>query len=109
MHEIVKDILQSYNMNETEECVKALEKLEEDIAFAKEIVSGKRKRCEKCDDYYLVNSFQHSTETTEGKICTYQDPINSGGNEYADGCIHREYEICPKGHKHLIRQWETRK
>lgn len=107
MNKVVQSILTSLKTNEKK--LEQIKSLEEDIKFAREIISGKYKYCEKCDDYYLTESFMHKTETKEGKVCIYHDPINSGGNDYADGYIHREYEICPKGHKKLVSESETRK
>lgn len=37
------------------------------------------------------------TETKNARICIYRDPINSGGNDYADGFVDITYSICPKG------------
>lgn len=39
-------------------------------------------------------------------VCIYADPINSGGNEYADRDVLYTYKICPKGHKHLVNRKE---
>ena len=86
-----------------------LKEIEEDLQLAYDIVNGKYKYCSECDDYYLTQSFTFTSDTKESKICVYEDYINSGGNEYADGYIHTDYEICPKGHKRILNQMEERK
>lgn len=43
------------------------------------------------------------------KICVYEDPINSGGNDYVDGYADVLYSVCPKGHKHVVDRKERRK
>lgn len=100
MNEIIKDIIKSNKSSSEKE--KALELLENDIEIAKGIISGKWRYCNDCDDYYLAKSFITDKETVEANICTYVDPINSGGNDYAPGYKDITYRICPKGHKHTI-------
>lgn len=39
----------------------------------------------------------------------YEDPINSGGNDYIDGYADILYSVCPKGHKHVVDRKERRK
>ena len=70
------------------------------------ILSGKFQYCQDCDDYYLAKSFLSDSETKNARICIYQDPINSGGNDYADGYVDIKYSICPKGHKHEVSRKE---
>lgn len=79
-----------------------LDKLSDEIEMAKGILSGKFQYCPDCDDYYLIKSFLADSETKDTKICVWQDPINIGGNEYADGYLDIIYSICPKGHKHEV-------
>ena len=62
--------------------------------MAKGILSGKFQYCQDCDDYYLAKSFLSDSETKNARICIYQDPINSGGNDYADGYVDIKYSIC---------------
>lgn len=85
---------------------RALLELEKDIDVAKKILSGEYKYCELCDDYYLSKSFIPLLEEKEEEICTYVDPINSGGNTYKNGIVTYRYLLCPKGHKHLIDRKE---
>ena len=106
MNNIVKDII---NKNcSKEEKNKVLDLLRDEIEMAKEILSGKYKYCPDCDDYYLAKSYLTENETRETDICIYQDPINSGGNEYARGYVDITYSICPKGHKHEVSRSERR-
>ena len=84
----------------------ALNSLEKDIEIARKILSEEIIYCENCDDYFLARSFFQDTETKRESVCTYSDPINSGGNEYADRDVLYTYLICPKGHKHLIYRKE---
>ena len=39
-------------------------------------------------------------------VCVYEDPINSGGNDYVDGYADISYSVCPKGHKHVVDRRE---
>lgn len=92
-----------------EEKNKALDELSEEIKVAKGIISGKYKYCPDCDDYYLAKSFLSDGETKPTRICIYEDPINSGGNDYVDGYVNITYSICPKGHRHEVSRNERRK
>lgn len=85
---------------------KQLDVLSNEIQIAKDIMDGKYKYCHECNDYYITESFLTRTETRETKICTYNNPINSGGNDYADGYVDITYSVCPKGHKHEISRNE---
>lgn len=87
----------------------ALDLLGKELEIAKDIVSGKFTICHECRDYYLTESFILKEETREQKICTYYDPINSGGNDYVDGIVNITYSVCPKGHVHEIYREEKRK
>lgn len=97
MNKLIQNIISKNCKNE--EKYKELESLEDEIKIAKGILSGKFKYCPKCDDYYLAKSFLTDEETKNAKICIYNDPINSGGNEYADGYVDIKYSVCPKNHK----------
>ena len=106
MNNIIKDII---NRNcSKEEKNKVLDLLSDEIEMAKGILSGRYKYCPDCDDYYLAKSYLAETKTRETQICVYQDIINSGGNEYADGFLDITYSICPKGHKHEVSRSERR-
>lgn len=107
MIKTIEDILNITNKKERQ--LEMLEALENEIQIAKDIVNGKYKYCKECKDYYLMESFLTKTETKEEKICIYCDPINSGGNDYADGYVDIVYSICPKGHKHEISRNERKK
>lgn len=91
------------------EKLEALKQYEDDIKTAKDIINGKLTYCEKCKDYYLTKAFFSEIETIPTKICTHEDPINSGGNDYVDGYADITYRVCPKGHKHEINRVERRK
>lgn len=104
MNKIIREIL---DKNVTKEVkYKALDQLYNDIQTAKEILDGKFQYCEECDDYYLAESFLTKKDSIPSKICTWRDPINSGGNEYKDGYIDITWRVCPKGHKHEINREE---
>lgn len=55
MNKIIKDIINS-SCNK-EEKLKSLDLLNEDITVARDILSGKLKYCEDCDDYYIADFF----------------------------------------------------
>lgn len=99
MDKTIKNILDRYCPKSDK--LKALESLQQDIIFAKGVLEGKFRRCPHCDDYYLVKSFQVTSRNEDVQVCTYEDPINSGGNEYSVQKMHRKYSICPKGHEFL--------
>lgn len=107
MKSIIYDILHESWTNESKE--KALNAIAEDLEIARGVLSGKFLYCPECDDYYLAKSYMTETETKETNICTYQDPINSGGNEYESGYLDITYSICPKGHKKVVSSKERRK
>lgn len=108
MNKLVKEIINNDHITNKEKMAK-LKELESDILLGKDIISGKYKYCEKCDDYYLAKSFLTDKSIKNGRICTYVDPINSGGNDYEDGIIETIYSICPKGHKKEIDRKEYKK
>lgn len=91
------------------EKLEALKQYEDDIKTAKDIINGKLTYCDECKDYYLTKSFFSEKEIVPTKICVYEDPINSGGNDYVDGYADILYSVCPKGHKHVIDRKERRK
>lgn len=105
MHQTIKEIIKSsLTDNEKKDILNVLKK---DIDIAEKILSGELRYCPDCDDYYLIASFLMRSERKEGKICVYEDYINSGGNEYADGYIDTTFWLCPKGHKKIIDTTET--
>ena len=108
MRKEITDILKNTHLTK-EEKYRAVNRLLEEDRQAVNILSGKMKYCEDCDDYYLVKSFLTETTTQESQVCVYEDWINSGGNEYADGYIDTVWEICPKGHKHKLRETSREK
>ena len=100
MHEAVNAILKMMMPDAAKN--RALDSLAKDIETAKGYISGKMRYCPDCNDFYLAQSFITETETKDGEVCIYRDPINSSGNEYAPGRIISTYRICPKGHKDLL-------
>lgn len=104
MNKIVRDILDKKCSKEEKN--KALNILNNEIEMAKGILAGKFKYCPDCDDYYLSKSFLSDIETKNTRICIYEDPINSGGNDYVDGYVDITYSICPKGHKQEVNREE---
>ncbi len=104
MNKIIKDIINGES--EDKEKYIELNKLSDEIEMARGILSGKFQYCADCDDYYLAKSYLLDTETKNTRICIYRDPINSGGNDYADGFVDITYSICPKGHKCEINRKE---
>lgn len=91
------------------EKLEALKQYEDDIKTAKDIINGKLTYCEECKDYYLTKAFFSEIETISTKICVYEDPINSGGNDYVGGYADITYRVCPKGHKRVVDRKERRK
>lgn len=104
MNKFIKEIIDKKCTKEEKN--KALDILSNEIKMAKGILSGKFQYCPDCDDYYLARSYLSDSETKNTKILIYDDPINSGGNEYADGFVDIKYSICPKGHKHEVSRKE---
>ena len=107
MNKIIKDIIED-KTSSTEEKINFLDELLKDIELGKKILNREFKYCKECDDYYLTKSFTQETVSKEEKICTYIDPINSGGNEYVDWLVTITYSVCPKGHKHEISRSERK-
>ena len=107
MNKVIRDIIDRNCTNEDKKG--ALDSLINDINIAKGILSGKFTYCPKCDDYYLTKSYLTEHETKPTRICVYEDPINSGGNDYVDGEAYITYKVCPKGHKLEIDREERKK
>lgn len=108
MRKEIRDIIKNSHLPKDEKYRQINSLLEEDRQ-ALDILSGTMKYCEQCDDYYLARSFITETTTAESKVCVYEDWMNSGGNEYADGFVDTTWEICPKGHRHKLREYEREK
>lgn len=106
MNDVIKKIVESKLSKEDK--IQSLKKLSNDIEMANGILSGKFVYCAECDDYYLAKSFLTEEKTEKTQILIYSDPINSGGNEYADGYVDITYSICPKGHRKQINRSERR-
>ena len=100
MNNVIKDIIK--RKCDVESKKKALLSLKTDIEIAEKILKGEMAYCEDCEDYYFAKSFFIIQENTNEQVCVYNDPINSGGNEYKMQIITKKYKVCPKGHKHLI-------
>ena len=102
MHQVIKDILdRDISVDDKK---KLVAELKDSITLAEQIFSGKFAYCKKCGDYYLSQSFIVETEVVSERVCTYSDPINSGGDEYENKDIRYTYKYCPKGCKHTINR-----
>ena len=101
-----KEILRIIEIKDKDKQKEAIDKLEEDIKVVKKIIAGEYRYCPECKDYYLAKSFIEKTETKREECCTYSDPINSGGNEYAMKDVRYNYTLCPKDHKLDIKRYE---
>lgn len=104
MHPVIKSILdKDISMEEKKEEIQEIKK---SIELAERIFTGELRYCKKCGDYYLSRSFFTDTEIVEENICTYSDPINSGGDEYERKEVKYMYRYCPKGCKEVISRSE---
>lgn len=83
-----------------------IQELKDSIELAEKIFTGEFTYCKKCGDYYLSKSFFTDQEVVEENVCTYSDPINSGGDEYTRKKVRYTYKYCPKGCKHQINREE---
>ena len=104
MHKIIKEILDS--SSSTEKKAAEIADLKASVGIAEKIFSGEFTYCQKCHDYFLSKSFVVDTEVVTERVCTYSDPINSGGDEYEDKKVRYTYKYCPKGCKHTINREE---
>lgn len=100
MHQFIKDIILSKKTSSKKK--EELNKLTEDIELARDIINEVYTYCEECDDYYLTKSFTPVAEEKEENVCVYEDPINSGGNDYEWHKLLYHYSVCPKNHKKVI-------
>lgn len=91
--EIEEIINGSHSIREKEALINRLSK-----ELLEEIRSG-YKLCPRCNTYYRETTWDTVTESKTERVCIYEDPINSGGNEYKDKLVKRTYEVCPVGHK----------
>ena len=105
MHYVIKEIM---NCSSTTNKQKAEEinKIKESIDIAERIFSGEFTYCKSCGDYFLSRSFITDTEVVDELVCTYSDPINSGGDEYEKKPVRYTYKYCPKGCKHKVNREE---
>ena len=106
-NDFIKKLIKSHQQAPNK--LKVIEELKHELKLAEEIIKGKYTWCEECDDYYLSKSFLSEVVQEDCAICIYEDPINSGGNEYIDGIAHITYRICPKGHKKEMHRHEEKK
>lgn len=91
---MIDDILNgSHTIEEKEELIRTLSS-----TLSKKIKVGYR-YCKKCGNYYREKAWDTCYETNTENICVYEDPINSGGNNYEESVVTRKYSICPMGHK----------
>lgn len=104
MNSIIKEILNRDISNEKKAA--EIADIKASIEIAEKIFSGEFAYCMKCQDYYLSKSFIRDTEIVTERVCTYSDPINSGGDEYEDRKVRYTYKYCPKGCKHKINREE---
>ena len=104
MHKVIKEILDK-NIS-TEKKAKEVADIKASVELAERIFSGEFAYCMKCGDYFLSKSFIVDFEVVTERVCTYSDPINSGGDEYEDKKIRYTYKYCPKGCKHKINREE---
>lgn len=104
MHNIIKNILDSNITNQKK--MEEIEAIKESIIIAEQIFTGKFAYCKTCKDYFLSKSFFEDTEIVNEKVCTYIDPINSGGDQYENRPVRYTYKYCPKGCKHKIKREE---
>ena len=104
MNKQIISIIESYDSDDKK--IEKLKTLIEESQIAMDIINGKYKYCSKCKDFYLSKSFITEDEVKEEKICTYDDPINSGGNEYKLGRVKYIKTLCPKGHEIKVDRYE---
>ena len=104
MHHIIREILDSSSSLEKKKA--EIAELRESVELVERIFSGEFAYCQKCHDYFLSKSFVVDTEIVTERVCTYSDPINSGGDEYEDKKVRYTYKYCPKGCKHKINREE---
>lgn len=105
MTDLIKSILNSCETEERK--VEQLDELEQDIKLARKVLSGEYAYCEECDDYYRSQSFTRSNASEIETVCTFEDPINSGGNEYSKAKVSKTLLICPKGHERVLNKTQT--
>lgn len=106
MFSFIEEIIKRNCPNKDKE--DALSAIENEILMARGVLNGTFKLCPKCNDYYSKRSFYTEKERKDTKVCIYVDPINSGGNDYANGFADITYEVCPKGHRVEVSRKERR-
>lgn len=104
VNQIIKNILDKNISNK--EKAKEIEDIKASIEVAEKIFSGEFTYCMKCGDYFLTEGFITRTEVVTERVCTYSDPINSGGDEYGNRKVRYTYLYCPKGCKHTTNREE---
>ena len=92
----IKEIIANQSMS-VEEKQHILYEFQESINLAEKYLTEYR-YCPHCQEFYISKSFFIDTSYEEENVCTYSDPINSGGNEYERRRIKYTNLMCPKGH-----------
>ena len=95
---VISDILFSTTLKREEKQAQ-IKKIVNAGSEALEYLNGNYRFCPQCKDFYRKQSFEFVEETKDEQVCVYDDPINSGGNEYETKPVTRQYHICPKNHR----------
>ena len=96
MRQEIKDIIINQSLT-IEQKRHLLHEFEESIELANKYLEEYR-YCPSCKDFYLKKSYIIDTEYNVENVCTYSDPINSGGDEYERRKVKYTNRLCPKGH-----------
>lgn len=96
MRQEIKDIIINQSLSTTKKR-SLLYEFKESIELALKYLE-EYEYCSVCKDFYLSKSFITDVRYDTENVCTYSDPINSGGNEYERRKIKYTERICPKGH-----------
>lgn len=100
--EEINKILKDTSLSREDKRAK-IESIKRVVNDALDILSGDWCYCNICQEFYKTKSFYQETEMESCQVKTYDDPINSGGNEYTPGTRYTTYVFCPKGHRKVIQ------
>ncbi len=98
----INKILKDAALNNEEKITK-IRSIKKAIDDALDMLSGDWCYCNACQEFYRNKSFYQETTIEDCRVKTYDDPINSGGNEYTSGTRYTTYVFCPKGHRKVIQ------
>lgn len=107
MNQLIKNIIQGAYT--TDDKLKALDSIADDLQMARGVMSGKYTYCPYCDEYYLTKSFVKEQQTELARVPVYENTPSGEITKHVNGEAIITYLICPKEHVREINREENPK